>query len=506
MPVETMEKPEYRIQMKAICKNFGGVHALKNVSLDVKKGEIYALVGENGAGKSTLMKILAGAQAPDSGEIYIEGKSVHIQTPKKGIDLGISVIYQEFALMPDMSVTENIFIDKLNSGMKIINWKQLHSEAKVILEELGFGKIVGSKLVADLSIAYQQIVEICKALSRNTSILVLDEPTAVLSTVEAEQLFTLLKKLKDDGVSIIYISHRLNEIFRICDRATVLRDGENIGTVTISEINEGELVNMMIGRSIQNYFPKRTPHPGDVIFEARNIVRGNVVKDVSFTVRSGEVFGISGLVGAGRTETLMALLGEDKRDSGSIVVKGKEVNIRSVIDALKAGISLLPEDRKTQGVLLELPIMHNITISCLNKLCRIIGIIDRHREQEVAKKLVDKLRIKMGNLGDPCSSLSGGNQQKVSISKLLGAESTVLFFDEPTRGVDVGAKIEIYNIINEIVAEGYGVVMVSSEMAEVIGMCDRVAVMRNGRITGILNKDELTEQNLIKYSMEAIQP
>ncbi|MDR0878324.1 MAG: sugar ABC transporter ATP-binding protein [Treponema sp.] len=504
MSLETTEGPEYRIQMTDICKSFGGVHALESVSLNVKRGEIYALVGENGAGKSTLMKILSGATIPDSGEIRIEGKTVHIHNPKMGIDLGVSVIYQELALMPDMSVTENIFIDRINTGMKIINWKQLHGEAKKILKDLGFEKISPSKKAADFSIAYQQIVEICKALSRNSFILVLDEPTAVLSTVETEQLFKLLKKLRDDGVSIIYISHRLKEIFQICDRGTVLRDGKNAGNVTISEIDEHTLVSMMIGRELQNYFPKRTSHIGEVIFEAKNIVRGTVVNDVSFTVHAGEVFGISGLVGAGRTETLMAILGEDKRDGGSIFIKGKEVGIHSPIDALKAGISLLPEDRKTQGVLLELPIMHNITISCLSKLCRIIGVIDGRRERETADRLIKKLRIKIGNPWDPCSSLSGGNQQKVSISKLLGADCAVLFFDEPTRGVDVGAKVEIYNIINEIVTEGYGVVMVSSEMPEIIGMCDRVAVMRNGRITGVLNKDELTEQNLIKYSMEVV--
>jgi ribose transport system ATP-binding protein len=488
--------------MSDISKRFGGVTALNKVNFSAGRGEIHALVGENGAGKSTLMKILAGAHTPDEGNIFIDGEEVHVYTPKDGIDLGLSVIYQEFALMPDMSVAENIFIDDLNENKRFVRWKELYAQTKAILDELGFGNISPSKQVADLPVAYQQIVEICKALSRNSKILILDEPTAVLSTMETEQLFKLLKKLKSDGVTIIYISHRMNEIFSLCDCATVLRDGENVGTVDLKDTTEQGLVNMMIGRSLQNYYPEREHVIGDVVFEARNIVSGDVVKDVSFSVRAGEVFGLSGLVGAGRTETLMAILGELKREGGEIFVNGKAANVRSPLTALKAGVSILPEDRKTQGVLLELPILHNITISCLNKLAGFFGVISFRKERETANELVEKLRIKIGALSDPCLSLSGGNQQKVSISKLLGTDSKVLFFDEPTRGVDVGAKIEIYKIINEIVAEGYGVVMVSSEMPEIIGMCDRVAVMRNGRITGELNRDELTEINLIKYSME----
>jgi ribose transport system ATP-binding protein len=491
-----------RLVMKNICKRFGGVTALNAVNFSAGTGEIHALVGENGAGKSTLMKILAGAHTPDEGAIFIGGVERRIRNPKDGIELGISVIYQEFALMQDMSVAENIFIDELNTGKKLVRWKELYSKAKNILTELGIEGITPSRPVSELPVAYCQIVEICKALSRNSNILVLDEPTAVLSSVETEQLFKLLLKLREDGVTIIYISHRMNEIFSLCDRATVLRDGEYIGTVRLSETDEQGLVSMMIGRSLQNYFPEREHHIGDVIFDARNIVSGNVVNDVSFCVRKGEVLGLSGLVGAGRTETLMAILGEIRRDSGSIFVEGREVKIKSPRKALKAGISILPEDRKLQGVLLELPILHNITISCLDKICRLLGVLNFKKERDTANELVEKLRIKIGALTDACSSLSGGNQQKVSISKLLGSDSRVLFFDEPTRGVDVGAKLEIYKIINEIVAEGYGVVMVSSEMPEIIGMCDRAMVMRNGRVTGELSREELTEINLIKYSME----
>jgi len=493
---------QLRLVMEGVTKRFGGVTALDNVSFTAGAGEIHALVGENGAGKSTLMKILAGACIPDAGRIVINGEEVSIKSPKAGIDLGISVIYQEFALMPGVSVAENIFIDEMNSGKRLVRWKELYAKTKESLSRLGFDNIPPSALVSSLSVAHQQIVEICKALSRHSNILVLDEPTSVLSTLETEQLFVLLKKLRQEGVTIIYISHRMAEIFSLCDRATVLRDGKNVGTVLLEETNEQSLVNMMIGRDLKSYFPEREHRIGEVVFEARNIVSGDIVKDVSFNVRAGEVFGLSGLVGAGRTETLLTILGELKRDGGKILINGKEENIRSPLEAKKAGVSLLPEDRKRQGVLLDLPILHNITISCLQKFASLIGVISTKKEHAAAGELVEKLKIKIGAFSDPCSSLSGGNQQKVSISKLLGADSRIFFMDEPTRGVDVGAKVEIYKIINEIVAEGFGVVMVSSEMPEIIGMCDRVAVMRNGTITGELNRDELTELNLIKYSME----
>ena len=494
---------QYRLVMQGITKRFGGVVALNSVDLEVNPGEILALVGENGAGKSTLMKVLAGAHIPDEGKIFIDGEEKNIRIPKDGIEAGISVIYQELALMPEVTVAENIYIEEINTGKhKFIRWKKLFSDTQEILDRLGFGHISPKSQVKDLPIAQQQVVEICKALSGNCKILVLDEPTAVLSTAEAEQLFELLKKLRDNGVSIIYISHRMNEIFAISDRISVLRDGNNAGSVVAAETNEQEVVKMMIGRDLTNYYPEREHNIGDVVFEVQNIVSGKLVNDVSFNVRAGEVFGLSGLVGAGRTETLLAILGELKRDSGKIFVDGKEVKMKSPQDALKHGVSLLPEDRKTQGVFLYLPILHNMTISCLRKVSSTLGIINAKDEHVTGNGLVEKLRIKIGALANPASSLSGGNQQKVAISKLIGTDSKILFFDEPTRGVDVGAKIEIYNIINEIVAEGYGVVMVSSEMPEIIGMCDRVAVMRNGRITGELNRDELTELNLIKYSME----
>ena len=494
-------EPGIKLDMRGIYKSFGGVHALNNVSLSVKKGEIHALVGENGAGKSTLMKILSGAYTADHGEIFIDGQKVHFNNPLEGIRHGISVIYQELALMGDLTVAENIFIDNLNEGKRIINWKKLHADTQKLLDELDFGQIPTNKETRMLSVAYQQIVEICKALSRNSTILVLDEPTSVLSNKEAEQLFSVLRRLRDAGTSIIYISHRLDEIFAICDRATVLRDGENVDTVNICDIDEKKLVNMMIGRELTYYFPERQPNIGEPVFEVSNVNCGDMVRDVSFKVRSGEVFGLSGLVGSGRTETLMAILGEDKRTGGVIRVNGSDVNIHSPIDALKSGVALLPEDRKTQGVFLNLPIAHNISISGIKDMSSGAGVINRKKEQTLVESLIGKLRIKLRNPQDDCSSLSGGNQQKVSISKLLGANCKVLLFDEPTRGVDVGAKIEIYKIINDLVGEGYAIIMVSSEMPEIIGMCDRVAVMHNGKIAGELEKEDINEKNLINLSM-----
>ncbi len=496
-----MADEAYKLCMNGISKSFGGVHALKNVDLKIKHGEIHALVGENGAGKSTLMKILSGAYHMDEGEILIDDAPVHIHNPKDGLNLGISVIYQEFALVTDLTVAENIFIDRANGRKKTINWKKLNAEAKEKLVGLGFNQIDPRKTVEDLSVAYQQIVEICKALSRNCSILVLDEPTAVLSSKEAQQLFELLKRLKESGVAIIYISHRLDEIFQICDRISVLKDGENVDTVNTADIDDKALVNMMIGRDLQSYFPKRESNIGDIVFEAKNISRGAVVNDVSFSVRAGEVYGLSGLVGSGRTETVRAIFGEDKKDSGEVFINGEAKHVKRPKNAFKAGFGLLPEDRKNQGVLLDMPILYNITAGCLKRFCGFAGHIRRKEEISFAEGLIEKLRIKLGSYNDDTSSLSGGNQQKVAISKLLASECKVYILDEPTRGVDVGAKIEIYKIINTLVDEGFAVVMISSEMTEIIGMCDRVGIMRGGSIVAELSKEDINEQNLIEYAM-----
>ena len=496
-----MSQSQYHVEMQNICKIFGGVKALQDVSFQIKAGEIHALVGENGAGKSTLMKILSGAYKRDSGNIYIDGQLTQINKPKDGIDNGISIIYQEFALINSLTVAENIFIDKLNDNGQLINWKKLRKKAGDVLDSLGFGNIPANKTVSELSVAHQQVVEICKALARKSSVLILDEPTAVLATSEVEQLFKLLNELRAEGVAIIYISHRLDEIFSLCDRITVMKDGTYVGTYETSEMDEKKLVSLMIGRTLESYFPERESNFGQMALTVENIHSGKAVKDVSFEVREGEVLGISGLVGSGRTETMRAIFGADPLDGGRIILSGKEISIKSPMKAVKHGIGMLPEDRKAHGVLLNMPIRNNITLTRLKSFVGPFGVINEKKETAFINEMVKKLAIRAASIENNVSSLSGGNQQKVAISKLLAADCKVLILDEPTRGVDVGAKIEIYKIINELVSQNYAVIMISSEMMEIIGMCDRAIVMRNGSIAAELQKDELTEQNLINYSM-----
>ena len=495
-----MPEIEHRVEMSHIHKSFDGVVALHDVNFSVKPGEIHALVGENGAGKSTLIRILSGALQPDKGEIKLKGKKVDITKPNDGLKNGISVIYQEFALFQHLTVAENIFIDEFRENRGFIDWKSIKRRAQEFLNEVGFGNINVNARVRDLSIAYQQVVEICKALTRNASVLVLDEPTAVLTNKEVERLFELIENLKNKGVSIVYISHRLDEIFRISDRITVLKDGRYVDTVETSSTDAGQLVNLMIGRDLKTYFPERTSKMGKTVLSAEHIRAGMAVKDISFNVREGEVLGLSGLVGAGRTEAMRAILGVDKLDSGKVVLNGKEIKIKSPQHAYQLGIGFLPEDRKTQGVLLKMPILYNITISCLGNFCK-MGWINRKQETQYANKLSQELAIKAASLNNKVASLSGGNQQKVAIAKLLASNCKVLILDEPTRGVDVGAKIEIFKIINSMVEKKNAVIIISSEMTEIIGLCDRAIVIREGRSVGELQKHELSELNLIKYSM-----
>jgi ribose transport system ATP-binding protein len=492
---------QYQVEMQNICKIFGGVKALQNVCIQIKPGEIHAIVGENGAGKSTLMKILSGAYTRDSGDIYVGGKKANINNPKDGIDHGISVIYQEFALIGSLTVAENIFIDKLGENGRFINWKKLREKAKNVLDSLGFGHIPANKVVSELSVAHQQVVEICKALARESSVLILDEPTAVLATSEAEQLFKLLEDLRAKGVAIVYISHRLEEIFKLSDRITVMKDGTYVGTYETSTLDDKKLVNLMIGRTLESYFPARETHIGETLLKVENISSGKAVRNVSFEVRAGEVLGISGLVGSGRTETVRAIFGADPLDGGRVILGGKAIKVKSPMSAVKQGIGLLPEDRKAHGVLLKMPIRTNITLTRLKSFTGPFGIISRKKETAYIDGMVKKLAIKVGSIDNNVNSLSGGNQQKVAISKLLAADCKVLILDEPTRGVDVGAKIEIYKIINALVEQQYAVIMISSEMMEIIGMCDRAVVMRGGCVAGELMKEQLTEENLINYSM-----
>jgi len=490
----------YSVEMTGITKSFGGVHALNNVSFKIRGGEIHALVGENGARKSTLMKILAGAYQKDKGEIKIDGRAVNISNPHAGRKLGIAIIYQEFALVPDLTVAENIYLDHLSSKRGLINWPQLYRNAGELIKSIGFD-INPRSIVGELSVAYQQVVEITKALSENAKILILDEPTSVLAPREVEHLFGILKKLKQQNVSVIYISHRLDEIFKIADTITVIKDGCVTGTVAPADVTTDDIINMMIGRKLTTMFPKRESRIGEEIFRVEGLNRGKKVKDVSFSVRAGEVLGIAGLVGSGRTETVRAIFAADSKDTGEITLCGRTLKINSPRDAVIAGIALVPEDRKEQGAVLAMSIRANVTMPSLQKVTAKLGLIKKKKEKKFTQELIRKLAIKTTSTETRVTDLSGGNQQKTVLAKWFGTDSKVIILDEPTRGVDVGAKVEIYNLINELADRGLAIIVISSEMVEVIGICDRVAVMREGRIQQILEKEQLCEENIMKLAI-----
>lgn len=495
---------EYTVQMLGITKRFSGVLALNDVSLQVKKGEVHALVGENGAGKSTLMKILSGAYTKDSGEIVIDGQPMKNASSKTAIEMGVAVIYQEFMLAPDLTVAENIYIDNLAGGKGLIHWKELRAKAKEQLNRLGFGEIDPGAKVGELSVAYQQVVEICKCLTRNSKVLVLDEPTAVLTFSEIEKLFGIIENLKKQGVSIIYISHRMEEIFRLCDTITVLKDGKYVKTLPTAETDKDSLVALMVGREMSQMFPDRVVDIGPPVLQVEHLCAGKMVQDVSFTVHAGEILGFSGLVGAGRTETMRALFGADKKDSGTVTFLGKEAHFKDPKEAIQNGLGLLPEDRKSQGLLLHQSIRINTTLASMKKAEGPLGLLQHRKEKEYVQQLLKDLATKYASTENNISSLSGGNQQKVALAKWLSAECRCLIFDEPTRGVDVGAKAEIYGLMNRLAAQGVAIIMISSEMTEIIGMCDRAIVMRQGKVAGEVPKADLTENQLIRYAMGVV--
>jgi len=486
--------------MRNICKTYPGVRALDNVSLEVRGGEVHALVGENGAGKSTLMKILAGAETADSGEILLKGSPVQIDSPQKAMDLGISTIYQEFNLVPYLNAAENIFLGR-EPRAKVpgfVDFRTMYNEAQQVIDRLGVALDIRTP-VNRLSIAQQQMVEIAKATSRRSDIIVMDEPSATLTEHELERLFALIRQLRADGVAVIYISHRLDEIFEIADRVTVLRDGKHIATRDVKDITRDEIIRLMVGRELNQMIPKVPAPIGDVVLEVRNISSQNKLHDVSLTVRKGEVVGLAGLVGAGRTELARAIFGADPMDTGEILLEGRPVHVRSPQDAIKLGIGLVTEDRKAQGLVLGMAVRENITLANLRALTR-FNFIMAGREREVAQKFVTELSIRTPSIEQAVQNLSGGNQQKVVLAKWLFTQSKVLIFDEPTRGIDVGAKTEIYQLMNSLAAQGVGIIMISSELPEVIGMSDRIVVMHEGRIAGELSAAEATQERIMQLA------
>ncbi len=485
------------LSIRDITKSYSGVTVLDNVSIEIKRGEVHALVGANGAGKSTLIKTISGAISPDSGTICFEDEDHKCMTPQLSDSLGIEVIYQEFNLIPSLSVAENLFLGKKVDNRKLIDFKVLNKKANEILDMFDVD-IDPSELVKGLSIAYMQIVEIAKALSHNIKLLILDEPTAPLTEKEVKILFNIIRSLQKQGVSIIYISHRLEEIFEISDRVTVLRDGKKIVSLITSETNRKELITHMINSEIGEEFPETEIKHGDVLLEVKDLCSKDF-KNISFCVHQGEVLGIAGLVGAKRTEIVRTIFGADKLHSGEILMNGKKVAIKSPKQAIDLGIALIPEDRKNQGIIPSLSIRWNMTLTMVKKFSKFL-VVNVKKEKETTNQFKAALSIKMENEEQKVSALSGGNQQKLVLSKWLSCNPKLIILDEPTRGVDVGAKKEIYKLINNLASEGIGIILISSEMDEMIGLSHRLIVLAEGEITAEINRNEFDKQSILNYA------
>ena len=490
---------EYILEMKGIRKEFPGVVALDDVSFSVKPGVIHALIGENGAGKSTLMKVLNGGYQANAGEIYINGEKVELNGVKEAQAAGISIIYQEFNLINTLSVAENIFLGRYN-GKKTIAWKELKQKAAELLADLGFNFDV-NKEVGKLSTAEKQLVEIAKALSLDAHIIVMDEPTSSLTEKEVDMFFPIIERLKAKGITVIYISHKLDEIYRLCDDVTIMRDGQVTGNAAVKDITRDRIIELMVGRSLDMEYPPRTAKPGEPILEVKNLCRRQQLKDISFTLHRGEILGFAGLVGAGRTELAEAIFGADPADAGEIILNGKSVKIRSTLQAKNLSIGLVTEDRKETGLVLPMDVTENTTITDLKSVSKGI-ILDRKAEEKVAQKYVDSLKTKTPSLHQKINNLSGGNQQKVAVAKWLYSNSDVLILDEPTRGIDVGAKFDIYCLMNELTEQGKAIIMISSELPEVLGMSDRVLVMHGGQIKGELTGEDMTAEKVMKLAID----
>ena len=493
-----------RVELRNISKSFGGITALKSVTFKVMPGEIHALIGENGAGKSTLMKILSGACMKDSGQVFIDGTEVHIRNTHDSRKLGIGIIYQEFSLVPELSVAENVFLNQLGETGMWMKWSSLKKQAATIIQSLGFS-IDPSLQAGSLSTAEQQIVEIAKALSENVKVLILDEPSAVLGPQEIQKLFDILARLRKGGVAIIFISHHLSEIFQIADRVTVLKDGASSESLRVADTNRDAIIKLMLGRTLEAMYPAHEPVIGEVVLKVDDIHLARKVKGVSFAVRSGEIVGIAGLVGSGRSETVRAVFAAERSKSGKFHLFGKELRLKSPYHAVKKGIGMVPEDRKQQGVILSLSVRQNISLTGLDGISGRLGFIRAKKERENTLALIRKLAIKTENENQEVGTLSGGNQQKVALAKWLNRNCSVLMVDEPTRGIDVGAKVEIYSLLHELAEKGAAILVVSSESAELMGICDRILVMRNGRIQGELSRKDFSEEGLLRLSIGAME-
>ena len=487
------------LELRNITKIFPGVRALDKVQFTLKPGEIHALMGENGAGKSTFIKVITGVHQAEEGEMFLNGEKVRFKNTKDAQKAGIAAIYQHVTAYPHLTVAENIFMGHHKKKFGVVQWNEMYVEADKYLAELN-ADFSSRTIMGNLSVAQQQMVEIAKALSMNARILIMDEPTAALTKRESEELYRITRKLRDEGVSIIFISHRFEDMYALASRVTVFRDAKYIGTYDVDAITNADLITAMVGREIKDLFPKPEIEIGEEILRVENLNRTGFFKDVSFAVHKGEILGLTGLVGARRTEVIQTIFGVEKLASGKIFLEGKEIKVKNPSDAINHGIGLLPENRQTEGLILDWGIGRNITLPELKSYVKQLFIQEK-TERSTSRELAERVDTKAVTIFDKASSLSGGNQQKVVVAKALGSDFKVLILDEPTKGVDVGAKAAIYEIMGELAQQGYAIIMISSEMPEILGMCDRIVVMCEGRVTGELSREEATQEKILELAM-----
>ncbi|MDD3360409.1 MAG: sugar ABC transporter ATP-binding protein [Hespellia sp.] len=500
-----MEDTNYILEAKGLSKAFSGVTVLSDTGVSIKAGELHALMGENGAGKSTLMKIIMGIYTKDAGQIIFNGKEVDFASAREALDAGISMIHQELSPIPEMTVAENVYLgreDRKMKGLPFVDKAEMNKKTQQLLEEYNLAEYIKpNKKMKELNIAQIQMVEIIKAVSYDSKVIIMDEPTSSLSDKETEVLFRIIDNLKKKNVGIVYISHRMEEVFELADRVSILRDGKFIGCVKVSEATPEELINMMVGRDLEGGYPSNTAKKGNVVLELKNFTRAGVFENVNLKVHAGEILGMSGLVGAGRSEVMRALVGYDPLDSGEIYLEGKRIQIKHPKDAISNHIIMASEDRKALGLVLERSIKENIAVQNFNKFSK-GGFINHAKEKSLCKEYAEQMTTKMNGIEDAASSLSGGNQQKVVLAKCMLSDPKVLIMDEPTRGIDVGAKAKIYSLMLEMTQRGIAIIMISSEMPELIGMSDRVIVMANGKITGELQGEETkSQQKILKLAL-----
>ena len=483
------------LEIRGMAKAFPGVQALLDIDLDLRAGEVHALVGENGAGKSTLMKIVAGVYRPDGGSVRLAGQPIVNVSPRQALERGISMIHQELNLAPNLSVAENVFLGRAPTRGGLIDWQRLYADAEALAARLGIELNVRAR-VEELSVARQQMVEIAKALSLDARVIIMDEPTSALTERETEALFDIIDRLRRQGVAVVYISHRLDEIFRVADRVTVLRDGRLVGTLPVAQSTQQQLIGMMVGRELTTLFPKEPLEIGEPVLEVRRLRRDGVLDDISFVLRRREILGLAGLVGAGRTELVRVLFGADRLDGGEILIEGRAVRIHGPRDAIRLGLGFVTEDRKLEGLVLGMTVRENETLASLAQVSR-LGFLNLARERALATRLVEQLGVRTPGVEQEVANLSGGNQQKVVIAKWLATRPRILILDEPTRGIDVAAKAEVHALMSRLARDGVSILMISSELPEILGMSDRILVMRQGRLTGEFTREQASQEAIM---------